>query len=58
MVKEELNYVWRTQIRFPKKAEDWVKSRAESQYRSANSVLLDLVLKEIQREEEEIGQAA
>lgn len=57
-MKEELNYVWRTQIRFPKKAEDWVKNRAASQYRSANSVLLDLVMKEIQREEEQLDKAA
>ncbi|WP_176394160.1 Arc family DNA-binding protein [Chromobacterium violaceum] len=57
-MKEDQNYVWRTQIRFPKKAEDWVKRRAESQYRSANSVLLDLVLEEMRREEEQLDKAA
>ncbi|MDE1714944.1 hypothetical protein PWG14_20865 (plasmid) [Chromobacterium amazonense] len=57
-MKDEQGYVWRTQIRFPEKAEKWVKRRAADQYRSANSVLLDLVLKEMQREEEGIAKAA
>ncbi|WP_440216212.1 hypothetical protein [Chromobacterium piscinae] len=57
-MKVEQSNVWRTQIRFPEKAEKWVKNRAADQYRSANSVLLDLVLKEMQREEEEIAKAA
>ncbi|WP_019101342.1 Arc family DNA-binding protein [Chromobacterium haemolyticum] len=48
---EHSEKIWRTQVRFPAEVEEWVKQRAKKCYRSANSVLLDIVMQEKAREE-------
>lgn len=47
--------IWRGQVRMPLPLMEWVRERAERNFRTANAELLEIVREAMQREQEKKG---